>query len=191
MSPSVGISSPAIMRNTVVLPPPLGPSNASSSPSLAEKLTLLTAATLPNRLLTFFSSMLMPRRRAPGASGGLEWSSRNDSLSWWFGSVLSQGVGARLFPFQECLDAQRQQRQQGEQAGDGEGRGTLVFVVQFFHTKGHGIGMAGDMAGHNRHSAELAHRSRVAEDDAVDQTPFHRRQRDVPKGLPAAGAQRQ
>src|SRR6266404_5771469 len=158
MSPSVGISRPAIMRRTVVLPPPLGPSNASSSPSLAEKLTLLTAATLPNRLLTFFSSMLMPRRRAPGSSRIHQWESRHDSSVLLFGGVLRPGVSPRLFPFQECLDAQRQQRQQREQAGDGEGRGTLVFVVQFFHTKGHGIGMAGDMAGHNRHSAELAHR---------------------------------
>src|SRR6266704_2825342 len=139
MSPSVGISRPAIMRKTVVLPPPLGPSNASSSPSLAEKLTLLTAATLPNRLLTFFSSMLMPRRRAPGSSRMHQRVSRHGSSGLLFGGMLRQGVGPRLFPFQECLDAQRQQRQQREQAGDGESRGALVFVIQFFHAQGHGI----------------------------------------------------
>ena len=70
MSPAVGISSPAIMRSTVVLPPPLGPSNAISSPSLTEKVTLLTAALSPNCLLTFFSSMLTGRsiRRSAGSS---------------------------------------------------------------------------------------------------------------------------
>ena len=59
MSPPVGISSPAIMRSTVVLPPPLGPSKAINSPSLTENVTLLTAATSPNFLVTFFSSMLI------------------------------------------------------------------------------------------------------------------------------------
>ena len=41
ISPSVGISRPAIMRSTVVLPPPLGPSNAINSPSFTEKLTVV------------------------------------------------------------------------------------------------------------------------------------------------------
>ena len=58
-SPPVGISSPAIMRSTVVLPPPLGPSKAINSPSLTENVTLLTAATSPNFLVTPFSSMLI------------------------------------------------------------------------------------------------------------------------------------
>src|ERR1035438_10768534 len=47
------------------------------------------------------------------------------------------------------------------------------------------------MAGHHRHRAELSHRPRVAEDDAVDQTPLHRWQRDVPERLPTVGPQRQ
>ena len=58
-SPVVGISSPAIMRSTVVLPPPLGPSSAINSPSFTEKLTSLTAVTSPNFLVTFLSSMLI------------------------------------------------------------------------------------------------------------------------------------
>src|ERR1044071_3027871 len=127
MSPSVGISSPAIMRSTVVLPPPLGPSKASNSPSWTEKLTLLTAATLPKCLLTFFSSMLMRPVR-------LAHRSRPSRLP----DPLGQFVGARLFPFQECFQAQRQQRQQGEQTGHRKGRRPLVFVVQLLDPQRHG-----------------------------------------------------
>src|SRR5260370_9024043 len=57
-SPVVGISRPAIIRRTVVLPPPLGPRSAISSPSLTEKVTLRTAVTWPKRLVTSLSSML-------------------------------------------------------------------------------------------------------------------------------------
>src|SRR6266498_3119658 len=180
MSPSVGISRPAIMRSTVVLPPPLGPSSASSSPSLTEKLTLLTAATVPNCLLTFFSSMLIRPVRFADSSFGL-----------FFSSPLRQLVCARLFPFQECLDAQREQRQQGEQTGYRKRRRPLVFVIQLLDAQGHGIGVSRDMAGDDRDRAELAHRAGVAEDDAVHQTPLHRGQRDVPERPPAARAQGQ
>src|SRR6266481_5851049 len=117
MSPSVGMSRPAIRRRTVVLPPPLGPSKARSSPSLTEKVTLLTAATLPNRLLTFLSSMLMRP----------SW--ENGCFSLWLGAPLREFEGARLFPFQKRLDAQGEQRQQGEEAGHGERRRALVFVI--------------------------------------------------------------
>ena len=47
------------------------------------------------------------------------------------------------------------------------------------------------MAGDDRDGAELAHRAGVAEDDAVNQSPLHRGQRDVPERPPAAGAQGQ
>ena len=67
MSPSVGASNPAIIRSTVVLPPPLGPSNAINSPSLTEKETFLTAVTPPNFLLTFFNSMLTLRQLIVGS----------------------------------------------------------------------------------------------------------------------------
>ena len=58
-SPAVGISNPAIMRNTVVLPPPLGPSRAINSPSFTAKDTRLTATTSPNFFVTSLSSMLI------------------------------------------------------------------------------------------------------------------------------------
>jgi hypothetical protein len=47
------------------------------------------------------------------------------------------------------------------------------------------------VAGHDRDRAEFSHRPRIAEDDAVNQTPFHRGQRDVPESFQAAGPQRQ
>jgi hypothetical protein len=57
-SPDVGISSPAIMRRTVVFPPPLGPNKAINSPSLTENVTLRTAETSPKRFVTSFNSIL-------------------------------------------------------------------------------------------------------------------------------------
>src|SRR5580765_1985045 len=57
-SPVVGISNPAIMRRTVVFPPPLGPRRAINSPSLTENETFRTALTSPNRFVTSLSSML-------------------------------------------------------------------------------------------------------------------------------------
>src|SRR5688500_7101659 len=82
ISPEVGISRPAIMRRTVVLPPPLGPSRATSSPSRIENVTSFTAVTLPNFfvicsiwMLTedFWLEGLYPIRRLTGAPAPLEW----------------------------------------------------------------------------------------------------------------------
>src|ERR1700757_4010445 len=109
MSPSVGTSSPAIMRRTVVLPPPLGPSSAINSPSLTEKLTELTAVTSPNFLLTLWSSMLM---REPSESMLVLGNGR---------FPLGQIVGALRFPFDPGLEAKGEEGQQREQACDSEG----------------------------------------------------------------------
>src|ERR1043166_2608687 len=171
MSPSVGSSSPAIMRKTVVLPPPLGPRRATSSPSLTEKLTCFTAATSPNCLVTFLSSMLMPGRASCQDS-------ESGSRFVVFGlsrGALSALVIALLFPFQEGLQTQREQGEQGEQAGDGESGGAGVFLVKLFHAQRHGVRMAGDVAGDNRDRAEFAHGAGIAKDHAVEQAPFDRR----------------
>src|ERR1043166_7524629 len=128
MSPPVGISSPAIMRSTVVLPPPLGPSNAISSPSLTENVTLWTAATSPNFLETFLSSMAigsvftaLPRQES---RVGLAFRPGRRRL-------LRQRVVAGLLPFEQRLEPKRHQRQQRQQTGDGECGGRIVFVVIF------------------------------------------------------------
>src|ERR1035438_8700168 len=173
-SPAVGISSPAIMRSTVVLPPPLGPSNAISSPSFTENVTLLTTVVSPNFFVTAFSSMLM----------------RLSTIN----SCNYQPLPARLLPLHEGLDAQRKERQQRQQARHRERRrgGRLGgALIERLHPQRHGLGLPGDVAGHHRHRAELSHRPRVAENDAVDQTPLRRRQRDVPERLPPVGPQRQ
>ena len=66
----------------------------------------------------------------------------------------------------------------------------VVFVVQDLDVQRHGVGQAADVPGDHRHRAELAHRARVAEQHAVQQPPADIGQRDAPEGLPAAGAQR-
>src|SRR4051812_34104435 len=47
------------------------------------------------------------------------------------------------------------------------------------------------MAGHDGYRAEFPHRASVTKNDPVNQTPFHRWQRDVPKSFPSARAERQ
>src|SRR5205823_13506281 len=91
ISPSVGTSRPAINRSTVVLPPPLGPSKASNSPSRTEKVTLVTALTPPNCLLTALSSMLM-----------------DFVLN---GCPLRHFIRPSLLPFQKSFNPQREQGQ--------------------------------------------------------------------------------
>src|SRR3989338_7038784 len=58
MRPSVGVSKPASILSKVVLPQPDGPSSAKNSPSLTVSETLSTAASLPNRLVTFSKVMM-------------------------------------------------------------------------------------------------------------------------------------
>src|SRR5262245_15104500 len=52
MRPSVGVSKPASMRNSVVLPHPDGPSSAKNSPRAMSSVRASTAVTAPKRLLT-------------------------------------------------------------------------------------------------------------------------------------------
>src|SRR5258708_4792211 len=102
-SPSVGISRPAIMRSTVVLPPPLGPRRAINSPSLTEKLTLLTAVTSPNFLLTFLSSMLM---QSVQSRRGL----------------LGESIVPFRLPFDKRFNGESDEGQQCQHARESEGR---------------------------------------------------------------------
>src|ERR1041384_1776876 len=72
MRPSSGTSKPAIIRSVVVLPQPLGPSSEKNSPSRIARLTSLTAAALPKRLLTPSSSIATRSSGMPGESIPLE-----------------------------------------------------------------------------------------------------------------------
>ena len=78
---------------------------------------------------------------------------------------------------------QRQQRRHGERAGH------VVFLKQFLDAQRHRVGLTGDVARDDVHGAELAHRARVAQDDAVDEAPLDVRHRDLPEHLPAVGAE--
>ena len=50
--PAVCVASPAMMRSSVVLPQPDGPSSATSSPSATVSETLSSAMVAPNRMPT-------------------------------------------------------------------------------------------------------------------------------------------
>src|SRR5262245_58933057 len=102
ISPEVGISSPAIILNTVVFPPPLGPNKATSSPSATEKLTRSTAITSPNRFDTWFR--VIPMQLRIGFFGT-------------FDCPLSALDLGPLLPLKVQLHEQRDQGKKREQAG--------------------------------------------------------------------------
>src|SRR3954453_9066470 len=122
-----------MMRSSVVLPEPDGPSSASSSPSLTLRSTPSRALKLPNFLTRFLTSML--------------------TCVMSFVEVI----------FQNGLGDQRDQRQHCRQRGDRERRDELVFVVENLDQQRHGVGLAADMAGDDGDRAELANCERVAE----------------------------
>ena len=61
MLPRSGASSPAMIRSSVVLPEPDGPSSATNSPRGTSKLTSWSAVKTPKRLLMPSTEMLMGR----------------------------------------------------------------------------------------------------------------------------------
>ena len=70
MEPASGSTKPAMARSSVVLPLPLGPSRAKSSPSSMRRWTSSSAGVAPKRLVTpWISTTLIVRSRssAPGA----------------------------------------------------------------------------------------------------------------------------
>ena len=90
-----------MIRSSVVLPEPDGPSSASSSPSSTLRSTSSSAAKLPNFLTRFLTSMVIGRR-----------------------------VLRRRVTFENGLGDQRDQRQHRQQRGDREGGDELVLVVE-------------------------------------------------------------
>src|SRR5439155_767468 len=65
MSPPSTGEKPAIMRSSVVLPQPDGPSSVNSSPSPISSVTRSTAVAAPNRLVTSRSAILIRSRFLP------------------------------------------------------------------------------------------------------------------------------
>ena len=103
-------------------------------------------------------------------------------------SVVRRDLFAKAPP-QRGLQGERDEREQRQQRGDREGRRESVFVVKNLDLQRHGVGLAPNLARDHRDRAELAHGARIAEQNAVEQRPFHIRQRDEQERLEAAGAE--
>src|SRR5262245_33697210 len=116
-----------MIRSSVVLPEPDGPSSASNSPSPTFRSTLSSAAKLPN----FFTIPLT--------------------------SIVTWNLSFVQPPLENRLHHQGDQRQHGQQRGDRERRYELIFIVEDLDQQRHGVGLAADVARHDRHRAELAH----------------------------------
>src|ERR1700686_3825647 len=132
-----------MIRSSVVLPEPEGPSRASNSPSPTFRSTLSRAVKAPN----FFTMFLT--------------------------SIVTWNVPFVQTPLENGFHHQRDQRQHRQQRSDRERRHELIFIVENFDQERHGVGLAADMAGYHRHRAELAHRARIAQQYAIQQTPFN------------------
>src|SRR5450631_3437693 len=149
-----------MIRNSVVLPEPDGPSSASNSPLAIFRSTPSSAANAPNFFTMFLTSIA--------------------TRLWSFVQV----------PLENGFRHQRDQRQHGQQGSDRERRYELVFIVENFNQQRHGVGLAANVAGYHRDRAELAHRPRITQQHAVQHTPFDIRQRDAEEGLQARRAER-
>ncbi len=115
-----------------------------------------------------------PARGAPSASG----------------AALSPATRPRLARHStSALGDERDEGEEREERGHREGGLELVLVVEDLDVEGQGVRLAADVPRDDRHRAELAHRPRVAEDDAVEEAPLHARQRDAEERLPAARAE--
>ena len=160
-SPAVGQSSPAMIRSSVVLPEPDGPSSATNSPVATFRSTPSSAMNVPNFL--------------------------HDILDFNATRGYSPLVQT---PLEDGFHHQRDQRQHRQQRGDRERRHELIFVVEHFHMQRHGVGLAADMPRDHRHRAEFAHRACVAQQHAIQHAPFDVRQGDAEESLQAGRAQR-
>src|SRR6476660_90339 len=152
-SPASGQSSPAMIRSSVVLPEPEGPSSANNSPSPTFKSTLSSAVNAPN----FFTIFLT--------------------------SIVTWNVPFVQPPFEDGLHHQCDQRQHGQQGRDRERRYELIFIVEDLDQERHGVGLAADVARDHRHRAELTHGAGIAQQYAIQQAPLDIGQSDAEEGL--------
>jgi hypothetical protein len=104
------------------------------------------------------------------------------------GVVIILSNARRPAPIRPELDYQRHHCR-ARAASHGEGGDEVVLVVENLDVQRQRVGMAADVAGDDRHGAELAHRAGVAEDDAVEQAPADLGQRDAQERHPGAGTE--
>ena len=164
-----------MMRSSVVFPQPDGPSSATSSPVGISRSTSSQRAE-GREVLDDGFDLDAHRVISTGATGRFVvavWRSRSECHS------------TRLFAKQRHEREHREQRRERERGDE------VVFVVEDLDVERQRVRLAADVAAHDRHGAELAHRPRVAEDHAVEQRPLHVRERHPEEGLPAARAERQ
>ena len=117
---------------------------------------------------------------------------RRVAVTHWAQSRLASRRGTaaqfRMAALEQRLEAERDQRQHGEQRGSRECADEVVFVVEDLDVQRQRVGLAADVAGDHRHGAELAHRACVAQQDAIQHAPADVGQRDHAEDAPAAGA---
>src|SRR4029450_6277702 len=132
-----GTSIPAIIRKSVVLPEPEGPSSATNSPVSTLKLTPLSAAKSPNFFpMLRISMLILSFRRRP---------LRN------FADVDLR------FPIDQRFERNCHQGQNGEQRRHGESRRRVILVVEYLGMQWDRVGRSSNMAGHDGHGTELSH----------------------------------
>src|SRR5437868_2530589 len=131
-----------MIRSSVVLPEPDGPSSASNSPLATFSSTSSSAVKAPNRFTIFLIS------------------------------IATQNLSFVKLPFEEGFRDQRDQRQHGQQRGDRKRRHKLIFIIEDFNEQRHGVGLAADVSRYHRNRAEFAHRPRVAQQHAIQHAPF-------------------
>src|SRR5690242_12478852 len=156
-SPSSPISSPAMMRSSVVLPEPEGPSSARSSPGRTSSVTPSSAIVFPKRLLRPAMTIDTGPSR-PGLNGA--------SMA----ELLSET------PFEQAPDAERHEREEGQQRGDSKRADGIVILIEREHLERHGHGEAADLTRYHRDGTELSHRARIAQQHAINQRPADIRQ---------------
>src|SRR4051812_2968335 len=165
-SPVSGCSRPASTRSSVVLPEPDGPSRARNSLSRACSDTSFSAGKRPNCLE--IPRISRARVSSVFAAGG-----------------KLPGVA----PFEDGLEDKRDDPEAGENGCRRECADGVIVIVEHLDVKRQSVGQAADVAGDHGNRAELTHRARIAEQDAVEQRPLDVGQGDPPEGGEAAGAQ--
>src|SRR3954469_8903029 len=149
--PESADSRPAMIRRSVDLPPPDGPSRAVSWPLGMSRLTSCSATKSPKFLVTSLIWMLM-------------------------GSLLSAGL--LLGGAQESDHHDADDRGGGEEEGGGVGGALVEALVLRLDHEGRRLGLLHDVAGHDLDRAELAEAAREGQHDAVHDRPLDARQGD-------------
>ncbi len=127
MRPASGRSSPAMMRSSVVLPEPEGPSSASNSPARMSSVKSRSTAAV-SKVFETDSTLI-----AVALPIGLVTScARRDVV----------GVA----PFEDGFDDEGDKSEAGKEGGDGERGNEVVLIVEDLHVQRERVGQSADVA---------------------------------------------